>query len=305
LALDAFDIVTGAFGFTGRYLTRLLLSRGRRVRTLTGHPNRRNPFGESVEAVPFNFDRPDDLARSLEGAETLFNTYWVRFDYGASTYERAVENSRILIRAAAQAGVRRFVHVSISNPSEDSPFHYFRGKALVERALRESGVSYAILRPTVIFGLEDILINNIAWMLRKFPVFAIPGSGDYRMQPIFVEDMAAMMLERAAAQDNTISDAVGPEALTFNELVAMLARAVNSNARIIHCPPAVALGLSRVIGWFVGDVTLTRDEVYGLMANLLVSREPPAGHTRLSDWVKENAHQIGVAYASEVARHYR
>src|SRR5216683_2298023 len=80
-----FDVVTGAWGYTGRYITRLLLSRGRRVRTLTGHPTRANPFGDQIESAPFNFDRADELARSLEGARTVFNSYWIRFPYGGQT----------------------------------------------------------------------------------------------------------------------------------------------------------------------------------------------------------------------------
>src|SRR5882672_9146905 len=181
------DVVTGAFGYTGSYITRLLLAGGHRVRTLTGHPQRSNPFGDRVEVAPFNFDNATALTKTLEGVDTLFNTYWIRFAHGDQTFDKAVANTRILIDAARRAGVRKFVHVSITNPSEESPLPYFRGKALLENSLTESGLKYTIIRPTVIFGNEDILINNIAWLLRKFPVFVIPGSGEYRLQPIFVE----------------------------------------------------------------------------------------------------------------------
>ena len=160
------------------------------MKTLTGHPNRANPFGDQVRAEPFHFDNPTELIRSLPGATTLCNTYWVRFSYGATTFDRAVENTCKLVRAAEDAGIRRMVHISIANASEDSPLSYFRAKALVEKAIMQSKLSYAIIRPTVIFGDADILINNMAWLLRRAPVFAVPGTGDYRLQPVFVEDVA-------------------------------------------------------------------------------------------------------------------
>ncbi len=299
------NVVTGAFGYTGKYITRRLLAMGRRVKTLTGHPNRPNPFGEQVSVAPFNFDHPDELVKSLRGATTLYNTYWVRFPHGAVTFDTAVENTQTLIRAAKEAGLRRIVHVSITNASSDSPLPYFRGKGRLEEAVMESGLSYAIIRPTVIFGAEDILINNIAWLLRRFPVFAVPGTGDYRLQPIFVEDMAEIVVRAGQQDENLVIDAVGPEVFTFNELVRLIAGTVSSRARIVHVPPGLALFLSRLIGYIVQDVVLTRDEVAGLMAGLLVSEQPPTGHTRLSDWLAENANRVGAKYASELNRHYR
>ena len=299
-----FDVVTGASGYSGRYITRLLLSRGRRVKTLTGHPARTNPFGDQIESMPFNFDRPDDLARSLEGAGTVFNTYWIRFPYGGQTFDSAVENTRVMIAAATRAGVRRFVHISVTN-STTSPLPYFRGKAMVEAALKESALSYAIIRPALIFGVEDILLNNIAWLLRRFPFFAIPGRGDYRVQPIFAADLAEIAVHAARDDRRIILDAVGPEIFTFDELVRMLASAVHRKARIVHVDPRIALAMTQIVSRLVRDVMLTRDEIRGLMTNLLVTDSPPNASTRFSQWLASNADKIGIAYASELARHFR
>ncbi len=156
-------VITGAFSYTGKYATQLLLNRRYKIRTLTYHLKRANPFGDKVRVFPYDFDQPDQLTETLRGASTLINTYWVRFPHGASTFEAAVQNTRTLISAAKNAGVKRIVHVSIANPSLESPLGYYRGKAELEQAVLDSGLSYTILRPTVIFGLEDILINNIAW----------------------------------------------------------------------------------------------------------------------------------------------
>jgi len=298
------DVVTGAFGYTGKYITERLLSMGRGVRTLTGHPNRRNPFGDRVDVARFEFEDRAKLAKSLGGADTLYNTYWVRFPYGAMTFETAVRNTETLIGAAGDAGVRRIVHVSITKASEDSPFPYFRGKARLERTIRGSGLSHAIVRPTVIFGREDILINNIAFVLRRFPVFGIPGSGEYRVRPVSVEDVAEVCVAAGQRAENEIIDAVGPETFTFEELVRLIAATVGSRARIVHVPPAAALAASRLIGYIVRDVLVTEEELKGLMADLVVTDGPATGHRRLSDWLAENAATVGRRYASEVSRHY-
>lgn len=298
------DVVTGAFGYTGRYITERLLSMGRTVRTLTGHPDRPNPFGDRVSVASYDFEDQERLAAHLRGVTTLYNTYWVRFPHGDVTFERAVLNTETLIGAAVQAGVRRIVHVSITNPSEDSPFPYFRGKARLERSIRESGLSCAIIRPTVIFGREDILINNIAYLLRRLPVFGVPGSGTYRVRPVSVEDVAELCVQAGQRDESEVIDAVGPETFTFEELVRLIAGSIGSKARIVHMPPAMALGASRLLGYLVKDVVVTKDELDGLMGNLVVTDGPPTGQRRLSDWLTENAARVGAKYASEVSRHY-
>jgi uncharacterized protein YbjT (DUF2867 family) len=299
------DIVTGAFGYTGKYITRRLLNAGRRVRTITGHPNRPNCFGDRVETAPMNFGDRAGLIRTLQGASTLFNTYWVRFNHGRATFDEAIANSRILVQAAKEAGVRRIVHLSIANPSPASHLPYYSGKALVEEAIQDSGLSYAILRPTVIFGMEDILINNIAWFTRHLPVFAIPGSGRYQIQPIFVEDLADLAINNAQEGSNSILDAVGPEVFAFEDLVRHIATAVCANPKFIHVSPRAALQVLRVVGPIVGDVVLTREEIEGLMANLLVSKHPAAGLTKFSAWLAKNARILCTRYESELQRHYQ
>jgi uncharacterized protein YbjT (DUF2867 family) len=299
------NVVTGAFGYTGRYITQRLLVEGQEVRTLTGHPGRLNLFQDRVSVAPLNFDRPAELAASLRGATTLYNTYWVRFSRGGVSHERAVENSQALIHAARDAGVRRIVHLSVTNPSQGSPLPYFQGKAAVEKAVAESGLSYAIVRPTLLFGGNDILINNMAWLLRRFPVFAVPGSGEYRVQPVWVDDVAAIAVDAGRAEGSVVLDAVGPEVYTFNNLVALLARAVGSRARIVHLPPSLTFLCTKPLGWLVRDVVLTREEIDGLTAGLLVSQEAPRGGTAFSAWLGESADHLGQRYASELARHYR
>lgn len=297
-------VVTGAFGYTGKYITRRLLGRGKRVLTLTAHPDRPNEFGGRVAAAPLDFRDRRALTRSLRGAGCLFNTYWVRFNYGDETFDRAIEKTKTLIEAAVEAGVRKLVHISITNPSLDSRLPYFRGKAELEKIIQSSGIPHAILRPTVIFGPEDILINNIAWLLRHLPIFSVPGPGGYRIQPVFVGDVADLAVRAMEESGNTVRDAVGPEIFTFDEMVRLIAAEIGTNARIVHVHPAIALTLSTLLGFALCDRILTREEIDGLMAGLLVSTALPTGETRFSEWLRQHAGRIGVKYSSELARHY-
>ncbi len=299
------NVITGAFSYTGKYITRRLLAMGKEVRTLTGHPNNPNPFGDQVKAYPFNFDNAEQLVESLRGATTLYNTYWIRFSHGTTTFDVAVENTKKLIKAAEEAGVQRIVHVSITNPAETSRLPYFRGKAILEKAIMDSSLSYAIIRPTVIFGAEDILINNIAWLIRHFPVFPIFGSGKYLLQPIYVEDMADLVVNAGQQKDNMVIDAVGPDIFTFEELVRLIADKLHRNIMIVHVSPNMGFLMAKLVEPMVGDVLITHDEIAGLMADLLISLNPPTGHTHLSKWLEENVDSVGKKYASELNRHYR
>jgi len=294
--------VTGAFGYSGRYITERLLANGQRVRALTNSPNRTQLEGGHVEVQPLAFHDYAALLASLRDIDVLYNTYWVRFNTRDFNQTDAVANTRALFRAASEAGVRRVVHVSITNPSLDSPLQYFRGKAELEQALADSGLSYAILRPAVLFGGDDILINNIAWCLRKLPLILIPGDGEYRLQPIHVEDLAKLAVEQGRGTTNNTIDAIGPETFTYRELIAAIGAIIDHPRSVISAPPSVVHAGSWLIGQLVGDVMLTRDEIRGLMADLLHTDSPPAGVIRLTDWARKNADFLGVRYASELAR---
>ncbi len=299
---EELHVVTGAFGYSGKYIAARLLAQGRRVRTLTNSRERSNPFGGQVEAHPFNFDDPPRLVESLRGVAVLYNTYWVRFNTTEFKHAVAVENTLRLFEAARQAGVSRVVHVSITNPSENSPLEYFSGKARLEHALIESGLSYAVLRPTVLFGKEDILVNNIAWTLRRLPVFGVFGNGQYRLQPIYVDDLARLAVEQGRERANRCIDAIGPETFTYRELVRQIGIIIGKPRPIVSVPPLLGYVAGSLIGKLVGDVMITREEIEGLMQGLLCTDSPPAGPTRLTDWAREHASTLGFKYASELAR---
>jgi NADH dehydrogenase len=278
---------------------------GRRVRTITTHIDKPNPFGEEVLAAPYNFTRPDLLTESLRGARTLYSTYWVRFERGPVTFTSALENTESLFRCAAKAGVERVVHISVTNPSSNSTLPYYRGKALQEAALKESNLPHSILRPTLVFGKGDILINNIAWLIRRFPVFPIFGDGKYTIQPIFVGDLASIAVQQGQSSGEVVLDTAGPERFTFVGLVQLIAEVLSREIAFVRISPALGILLGKLIGLAVRDVLLTRDELDGLMSNKLTTDALPLGQIRFSNWLELNADGIGNAYASELERHFR
>ena len=294
--------VTGAFGYSGRYIAKRLLAAGHEVVTLTNSMHRANPFGEKITVFPFHFEEPQKLRDSLRGVHALVNTYWVRFDHRLFTHGQAVANTKILFAAAKEAGVRRIVHVSITNPDETSDLPYFRGKAELESSLKGLGVSFCILRPTVLFGKEDVLINNIAWALRHLPVIGVFGSGEYRLQPIHVDDLAQSAAQKVEGGGDEVIEAIGPETFTYRELVARVGFGLGVKRPIISVPPGLGYWGCRLVGLFVGDVVITREEIRGLMEGRLYVDAPPLGATKLTEWIDHHRDTLGRRYTSEMAR---
>jgi uncharacterized protein YbjT (DUF2867 family) len=300
-----FDIVTGAFSFTGRFIARRLMAQERRVKTLTNHPQRAGSEDIKAEVAPLQFTDREALVESIRGADVLYNTYWVRFRQGRANFGEAIANTRVLLGAARDAGVRKVVHISVSNPSEDSPLDYYAGKARTEKVVRESRLAWAIVRPTLIFGTGDILINNIAWILRRLPAFGIPGRGTYELQPVAGEDVAEIATWAGEQADNVTVDAAGPEIIAYTELVESIAIAVGRHPRFVYMSPRSAILAAQIIGRVVHDEVLNRPELDGLMQGLLVSHERPRGTRHLDNWLLASAEALGRRYASELDRHWR
>jgi nucleoside-diphosphate-sugar epimerase len=296
------DVVTGAFSYTGSFIARRLLAAGHQVRTLTNNPSPPADLAGKFASAPLDFDDAEGLARFMRGADTLYNTYWIHSNYGADAFADAVRGSRRLFAAAREAGIRRLVHISIANPTA-SGHPYYASKAALEETVRSASMSYAIVRPTLVYGEGDVLINNIAWVLRHFPFFAIPGDGSYRLQPVHVEDVAAIAVTAGLADDSIALDAAGPDILRFEELVRLLRQAVGSRSVLVKTSPALALACARVAGFIARDALLTREQLDDLRAELLVSHEPPRGIIRFREWLPRQRALLGLRYASAQTRH--
>jgi uncharacterized protein YbjT (DUF2867 family) len=297
--------VTGSFGFTGRALTERLLAAGEEVVTLSRRSGAGDPLADRISVRPFDSTDPDALVASLAGVETLFNTYWLRFPRGSSTFEGAVGRSAALLAAAREAGVRRVVHVSVVNASQDAETTYVRAKAALEAIVRSSGLEWVIVRPTLTYGPNDILINNLAWALRRLPIYGLPGLGRYTVQPVHVDDVARICVEAASGPAGRVLDAAGPETMAYRELVGRVRAAVGSRTLVVPMPGVAVLAAARLLGVIVHDVVLTRDEIRELTSSLLTSHEPARGEIRISDWLPANAAQLGRHWSSELERNYR
>jgi len=299
------NVVTGSFGYIGKYITRKLLELGEEVKTITTHPDKPNPFGNAVKAFAYKFDNPKELTKSLQGAETLYNTYWIRFEYDNQTYQQTIKNTITLFNCAKEAGIKRIVHISVTNASVNSDLPYYAGKAEQENALINSDVPYNIVRPTLVFGDEDILVNNIAWLIRKFPLFPIFGDGAYRVQPVFVGDVASIAIESSKENKSLILDAIGPESFTFQEFVQLIASHIKPDIKLLHISPTIGIMFGKLIGLVLRDNILTRNELKGLMDEMLTSKQKPNGTTAFSDWLISNKEKIGSIYSSEIKRHFK
>jgi uncharacterized protein YbjT (DUF2867 family) len=295
------DLVTGAGGYTGAYVAARLLADGRHVRTLTREVE---GVPAPIEAVAYRFDEPRLMDAAFAGVDTFYNTYWVRFGRNGVTHDDAVRNSLALVEAAARAGVRKMVHVSIMNPSPASPYSYQRGKAVVEEALVASGMEYAIVRPSVLFGGDEILLNNVAWLLRHLHVFAVPGDGRYPIRPTHVEDLAELMVALGTTDGSFTRNAGGPETFEFGELVRRIKAAVGARALVVKLPKAAVLPLLPIVNRITGDVTIHPAELDALVDGLAACDGPPAGARRLTDFLAARADTLGTSYANEVRRNF-
>jgi len=307
--VDRKILITGASGFIGGAISHRLIGRDE-IRSLTSHPEK-NRFGERVQSFAYDFDAPMRMEEAFRGVDVFVNSYYVRFNYGRATFELAVDRTRELIALARLAGVRKIVHVSVSNADERSDLPYYSNKGRIERLVRESGLDYTILQPAIVVGPGDILVNNIAFFLRRLPVFTIFERGDYRVQPITVDAFADLAIEAIDAIDgphgNATLPVAGPRDWIFLDLVRAVHAAVGSRARIVHAPAALALAGLKVAGLFLGDVVLTPDEVKGLTREYLYVERPLRRGADFAEWLAQPgvASTLGRRYQSELARHFR
>jgi uncharacterized protein YbjT (DUF2867 family) len=298
-------LITGASGFIGGAIAERLVDRAE-VRGLTSHPAK-NRFGDRVRSFAYDFDDPARMAPAFDGVDVFVNSYYVRFNYGGLTFETAVDRTRALLARARSAGVPKIVHVSVSNASESSDLPYYANKARIERLVAQSGIDYTILRPALVVGPGDILVNNIAYFLRRLPVFTIFGDGSYRAQPITVDAFAGIALDAVDGGHRNATLAVaGPSDWAFLDMVRAIRAAVGSRALIAHAPAWVALAGLRVAGVFLRDVVLTSDEVKGLTREYLCAADPLRRGADFADWLRQPgvAVSLGARYESELARHF-
>jgi len=294
--------ITGGFGYTGAYLSKVLIKHGKVVETLTNSPEKKTIDSKILAVHPLDFENKEGLIGSLKNTEVLYNTYWVRFNHKWFNHQQAVTNTFKLFYAAKKAGVKRIVHVSITNADSKSNLDYFRGKGEIEGYLKKLGIEYTIVRPAVLFGGKDILINNIAWSLRHLPIVGMPGRGKYQLQPIHVYDFAKQLAYAGEKVGKNIEVALGPERYSYVDLLNMIKKELKLKTVIIPMPNRLAWLGAQILGYFLNDVMLTWPEVLGLRQETLWEDQEPTGKVHLREWVKKHKDTLGNEYHNELDR---
>ena len=294
-------VITGAFSYTGSAVARELLERGWQVHTLT---NRSTPPGcQNITAAPLRFNR-EHIEHELAGADLFINTYWIRLPWRDQTFDTAVDNSRLMLRAAKDAGVDRVVYISVSNAARGTSLGYYAGKVRVESFVRSEFRNYAIVRPTLVVGPHDVLSNNIAWFLRHFPFFPVPDGGSYRLQPITLSDTARIIVDAGESTENQQIDAAGPDIMTFREYLLLLQKACGLSRWMPSVRGWLSLLLLKPIELLLQDIVLTEEELFGLQQELLVSQDAPLGTANVANWLMENGDAMGCTYINDLRRHF-
>lgn len=287
-------VVTGAFGNIGAAAAAVLAARGWRVVTLTNRPA---ASASVATAHPLRF-HASYLRGVIAGAEAFVNTYWVRLPSHGAGFEEAVANSRLLAEAARDAGVARFVQVSVTHASPDSPSPYYAGKARVDTHVAATFRSHAVVRPTLVVGPKDVLTGNMAWFLRRSPVIPVP-KGEHPVQPVTLDDVGRLIADRVEAGDSGITEAAGPERFTFRGWLELLARALGLRRRFFAVPASLFLAATGLAGLVLRDTVVSRDELRSLARGSLVPEGPPTCPTPASAWLMAHGRTLGIRFVND------
>jgi uncharacterized protein YbjT (DUF2867 family) len=238
-------LVAGGSGFIGAAVVRKLVSQGKEVAVMTAHPNRSRARIEAMGARVVTGDvlDPPSLDRSVEGAEAVvqaltFPTFPVEKPRKRYTFEEFDHlGTARLVTAAARAGASRYVYSSGSGAAADSPKVWYRAKWFGEEAIRASGISHAIIRPSWVYGPEDPALNKFVAFHRWLPFVPVIGDGSQRLQPVFVEDVANAMAQAAGPAGPTGTFEIGgPDALTMNEVLRTMMEVLGKAKPLVHFP---------------------------------------------------------------------
>jgi len=270
---DEMITVFGASGFIGRYVVRRLAKAGYRVRAATRRPHLAHelrPMGVvgQVQLIQANLRNPDSVARAVDGAAGVVNLVGILAEGGRQTFQSLqADGAGLVARAAQEAGVERFVHVSAIGADPDSPSRYARTKALGEQAVLEAMPGAVILRPSIVFGPEDAFFKRFADMARFAPALPLIGGGATKFQPVYCDDVAACALKALDEEGarGRVFELGGPGVYSFRELMEFILKTIDRPRLLVPMPFPVAtmMGLGGEIAGALPFVEpfLTRDQV--------------------------------------------
>src|SRR6266568_6573584 len=261
--------LTGGTGFVGRHIAATLVARGHRVRVLARDPARARFLSDrNVEVVAGGLADRAALDRLASGADALNHLVGIIVEQGVQTFTAVhVAGTEALLAAARHAGVRRFVHMSaVGARDEPGATPYHRTKRRAEQLVRDSGLSHAIFRPSIINGPENRPIRTLAQLHRWSPLVPVFGDGRFPTQPVWIGDVAlafALAAERPALSG--VFELGGPATLTYEEFVRAIGRAAGHPRPLVHVPLAVARAAAAALGVMGPLAPLTLDQLQMLV----------------------------------------
>jgi len=277
-------LVTGGTGFVGGHVVRALRDAGRRVRVLVRDPGAAGPLVElGCELVEGDMTEPETLGRALDGVACVVHLVAIRQGKDEQFERIMSRGTRDLVDAARGAGVGRFVHMSALGTNEETKdlVPYYRAKWEMEQAVQGSGLPYVVFRPSFVFGADGGILPTFRRIARLAPVTPITGTGEQRIQPIWVDDVAAYFARAVELEDatNRTFELGGPDVVDWNELWARLKRALGVKRPSIHLPMAFMRANALVTERLPGDVPLTRDLLKMMEAGDNVAANDDAART--------------------------
>jgi uncharacterized protein YbjT (DUF2867 family) len=251
-------LVTGGTGFVGPHVVRAIQDAGHDVRALV-----RKGSVPGTEAAQGDMTDAESLRRAVQGVDAVVHLVAIRQGREEQFQRIMVDGTRDLLAAARDAGAGRFVHMSALGTTDESKdlVPYYRAKWLQEGLVRESGLEHVIFRPSFVFGKDGGIIPTFRTLAKVAPVTPIVGSGKQRIQPIWLDDVAAYFaraLDRPEATNRTF-ELGGPDVVSWDEFWARLKRALGVRRPSVHVPMALMRANALVTERLPGDIPLTRD----------------------------------------------
>ncbi len=274
-------LVTGGTGFVGTHVCRSLIARGFLPRLLvrTGSEGKiPEDVRKACRVTPGDATDREAVEYAVQGTKMIVHLVGIirEFPERDITFERLhVAATRNVVDAARRWEISRFVHMSALGARPGGPTGYFDSKGRAEEVVRRSGLSWTIIRPSVIFGPGDQFLKVLTGVLRKAPFVPVPGDGSYRLQPVFIGDVAKGFADAAMRPDleGKIFEAGGPQRLSYNELLDAVAASVGRRARKIHIPLSILRPTVRFMERFK-KFPLTTEQLEMLLAGNTCDPEP-------------------------------
>ncbi len=256
--------VTGGTGFVGRNLVNRLLSDNHEITILANRQSAKELFGKKVRAVSGSVHNFSDLIPAFQESQVVYHLVGIIAETRKNTFEKTVaEGTKNIVAACREAGVKKIIYLSSLGTSANAQSAYHKTKYLAEQSVINSGLEWVIFRSSIIYGKGDGFLTIMSKIIRMLPFVPIFGDGEYKLQPIHINDLTEVMA--AAAMDSRavgqIIDLGGPEQLEYVQVINYLKQALGKKRLNFHIPFGVIKPMAVLMELFLKPAPLTRDQL--------------------------------------------